>query len=285
MNNLERFVQDDGRTMRNRLGIRRDPEAFEYALAIHSGERISELRETPSLVPDTFDRHHIKALHRHIFQDIFEWAGHTRDEIVRIEGEQIGPVKTMAKSGGAQFDDAKDLVKGFAVLEMLLDVERAKNMSSKDFATHAARVFIHLNWMHPFREGNGRVQREFINRYATCAGHRLDFSVVTQERMYDASARSTRDTDLSMTPLFQEISDPECTSRMRPAYDGFNRNPGFQGLYFAHTRPGQAVEGALVGRASNGFALQRKDASIFVGDLRDLPNGASVGQNLRIIPK
>ena len=36
-----------------------------------------------------FDAEHLKALHRHLFQDVYEWAGHTRDEQVRLRDGSI----------------------------------------------------------------------------------------------------------------------------------------------------------------------------------------------------
>ncbi len=285
MSNLQRYVQDDGRTMRNRFGIRRDPEAFESALSKVTADRIQDLREDPSLITQTFDEAHLKSLHQYITQDAFEWAGRTRNQTVNIEGETIGPVPIMAKPGGRDFDEAKHIPRGFALLHAMTDTDKAAKMDRNTFCEHAARIFTHLNQMHPFREGNGRVQREFIYSYAKTAGHELDFSVVTQGRMYEVSDDSTRDDYSAMTRLFQEISNPEAVARMRPAFDGFSRKDGFQQLYFAHTRPGREVEGEFIGKGKDGFALQRKDRSILIGDQRDLIGDPQPGQELRFTPK
>ena len=47
-----------------------------------------------------------------------------------------------------------------------------------------------INVLHPFREGNGRTQRLFIEYLALNAGYRVDFSDVTPEEMIIASAES-----------------------------------------------------------------------------------------------
>lgn len=47
-----------------------------------------------------------------------------------------------------------------------------------------------INAIHPFREGNGRVQRKFIEQLAHSAGYRIDFSTISKEEMIIASARS-----------------------------------------------------------------------------------------------
>lgn len=286
MDNLKRFVQDDGETMRNKMGIWRNPEGFERALSAFSGARIAELRQNPGLIDPTFDRKHLAALHKHILQDVFEWAGKMRDETVRIEGERIGPVKTMAKSGGEQFDEAKSLKKGFGVLGKLVDLEAARRMDHGAFADHAAQIFTHINWMHPFREGNGRVQREFISQYAQSAGHSLDFRFTTQARVYDASARSTRGHHGHMRRFFEEISDPACVARMRGPYEAFSGVDGFQKLYFAHAHPGRPVRGVLRGAGQDEFVVQDpKTTDITVAAKADMPKDAQRGAPVDFTPK
>jgi cell filamentation protein len=270
--NLHRFVQDDGRTMRNLLGIRRNPESFEAALSKLSGVRIVEIFLNPDLIDRSFDRAHFSALHRHITQDVFEWAGKMRDEIVTIEGEKIGPVKTMAKPGGAQFDEALDLAAGFAALDQMIDIPAASKMDHAEFADHAARVFTHINCMHPFREGNGRVQREFIRQYAESSGHSLDFRFTTQGRMYEDSANSDRNDCTVMTRLFEECSAPSAVQRLRGPYQAFSRKDGFQQLYFAHAYPGKPVTGAFVGKGHSEFVTQdSKTGAITVAAIDDMP--------------
>lgn len=284
--NLKRFVQDDGQTMRNTLGIRRDPEAFEAALSKYSGARIAELQLNPDLVEQSFDRKHLSALHKHITQDVFEWAGKMRDESVTIEGEKIGPVKTMAKAGGAQFDDEAKLKAGFVQLAKMTDVEKARAMDHKSFSEHAAKIFTHINWMHPFREGNGRVQREFIRQYAQASDHELDFRYITQGRMYEASEHSNRQHHGHMTRLFEEIGDPAAVERMRGPYQAFSKRDGFQQLYFSHAYPGRAVKGAFVGKGAGEFVIQdSKTANITVAAIADLPDGLSSGDPVSFVPR
>lgn len=285
-NNLERFVQDDGQTMRNCLGISRDPEAFEAALSKHTGYRIAELQFKPDLIEQTFDRKHLSALHKHITQDVFEWAGKMRDESVTIEGETIGPVKTMAKLGGAQFDDEAKLKAGFVQLEKMTNVEKAREMDHKAFSRHAAEIFTHLNWMHPFREGNGRVQREFIRQYAASSNHELDFRYITQGRMYEVSERSNRKQFGHMTRLFEEIGDPAAVERMKEPFKTFSKVAGFQDLYVAHAYPGHPVKGSFLGSKGGEFVVQdSKTANITIASVADMPKGLSSGDSISFVPR
>jgi len=47
-----------------------------------------------------------------------------------------------------------------------------------------------LNSIHPFREGNGRAQREFIRQLGAEAGQSINWSRVNREQMYNASIES-----------------------------------------------------------------------------------------------
>lgn len=64
-----------------------------------------------------------------------------------------------------------------------------------------------LNAAHPFREGNGRTQREFLRELGTEAGHRLNFLGVTQARMIQASVESVRGDNGAQRRMFLEIGD------------------------------------------------------------------------------
>ncbi|MET0962037.1 MAG: hypothetical protein ABWY05_04360, partial [Noviherbaspirillum sp.] len=44
-----------------------------------------------------------------------------------------------------------------------------------------------INVLHPFREGNGRAQRQFIAQLGQAAGHIIDWSGISQDHMVRAS--------------------------------------------------------------------------------------------------
>ncbi|TEB07761.1 Adenosine monophosphate-protein transferase VbhT [Pelotomaculum schinkii] len=65
-----------------------------------------------------------------------------------------------------------------------------------------------INMLHPFREGNGRVQRLFIQYLAENAGYQVDFSQVTDKEMIEASAEAFACHYGKMDALFQRITTP-----------------------------------------------------------------------------
>ena len=50
------------------------------------------------------------------------------------------------------------------------------DLSISDFVSKMAFYMGEINALHPFREGNGRVQREYFRELAIGAGYILDFS-------------------------------------------------------------------------------------------------------------
>jgi cell filamentation protein len=75
-------------------------------------------------------------------------------------------------------------------LAMLAAENHLKGLDDAAFASRAAHYLGELNTIHPFREGNGRVQREFIRELAAEAGHRINWNRVTRAQMVDASIES-----------------------------------------------------------------------------------------------
>lgn len=62
--------------------------------------------------------------------------------------------------------------------------------------------------MHPFREGNGRTQRLFIEYLASVAGYKVDFSKVSAREMLVASAESFACNYDSIYEMFNRITTP-----------------------------------------------------------------------------
>lgn len=60
------------------------------------------------------------------------------------------------------------------------------------FANRGAYYLGDINAIHPFREGNGRTQREFIRELGSHNGGEIDWTQVSSEQMIEASRRSLR---------------------------------------------------------------------------------------------
>jgi cell filamentation protein len=220
-----------------------------------------------------FDADHLKALHHHLFQDVYEWAGHTRDERVTLDDKTVASEPILSKLGGQPFL-AGPLIPGVLdeIARTIRDAGNLRGLSRGEFAERAADILIALNAAHAFREGNGRTQRAFISELAHEAGHSLDFTVVSKERMIRASiAANEYDNPSMMRRMFDEISDPSRIAALRPAIQSMEEN-GFpwNDYYLSTTEPGRRVDVTMAGVNGEHF-LARTDTGILIGNVADLP--------------
>jgi cell filamentation protein len=132
--------------LKNNFG-ERDQETLteiEYAATVR---RSQELRDNPQLVKHTYDSEHLKAIHQHLFQDVYPWAGE-----YRLVNMQKGPVPFADHSH--EIDEYMSSVHG-----QVAETDW-KNIDRQGFVSAVSAVFADLNQAHPFREGNGRASRE-----------------------------------------------------------------------------------------------------------------------------
>ena len=160
-------------------------------------KNITELQEREKLISEIktieiklspldgeFDYTHLKAIHRYIFEDIYSWAGLDRYEI-----DILGTFR----KGNTLFTSGENLP---MVAKTLFDALKEENyfcdLSKNEFIESLAIFMNGLNILHPFREGNGRVQRIFIEMLAQNAGFDLNLSVVSKDIMIQASIQGAK---------------------------------------------------------------------------------------------
>jgi cell filamentation protein len=73
------------------------------------------------------------------------------------------------------------------------------------FIQKCAYYFSEVNALHPFREGNGRTQREFIRELAIQQGYTVHFAGITAEEMLEASLDSFICKYGKMEALFKKV--------------------------------------------------------------------------------
>lgn len=119
------------------------------------------------------DFEHLKAIHKYLFQDLYDWAGKTRT--CNIAKKDLFCL--------SQFIDsyASD------VFGKLRNKNYMINSSFDTLIDGLTSLFGDINALHPFREGNGRSQREFINMIARINGYELSFVSITADDMIEAS--------------------------------------------------------------------------------------------------
>ena len=136
--------------------------------------RLLELFDNP--IKGNFDFKHLKDIHKFIFQDIYDWAGNVR--IVDIaKGNMFCNVKFIDSQAEEIFSNLKE--------EMYLS-----GLNEEDFVKRLAYYLSEINALHPFREGNGRTQREFIRLLALKNGYVIKYDRISNDEMIRASQES-----------------------------------------------------------------------------------------------
>jgi cell filamentation protein len=126
------------------------------------------LRTREPLPKGRFDLAHLGAIHRHLFQDVHDWAGEVRT--VEIS------------KGGSQFMFRRFIPTGMAdVHARLVRARFLRGLDRDGFAREAGRVVGDVNHMHPFRQGNGRTLALWLKQLAEGAGHPLDLTRIGRE--------------------------------------------------------------------------------------------------------
>jgi cell filamentation protein len=186
------YVYPGTEVLRNKLDIRDKADLDRVE------RRIVSDRASADIPKGKFDLDHLRAIHRHLFSPLYDWAGEVR--IVEIS------------KGGSQFQFTKYIETGMADIHRRLKAERfLKNKSPKVFAQKAAEILGDINYVHPFREGNGRTQILYAQQLAQQAGYELDLTKIDPAQWLNASkeAHQARYDDMAScleTALSRDLS-------------------------------------------------------------------------------
>lgn len=122
-----------------------------------------------------FDFTHMKAIHKFLFQDVYEWAGEERT--APSFGEPF-----MNKEGHEYFPAGEPLTNQLNKLYgELADKNYLVGLPLDVFAKELANSWCEINVAHAFREGNTRSQFIFFNELAKHAGYQLDASALAAD--------------------------------------------------------------------------------------------------------
>jgi cell filamentation protein len=144
-------------------------------------------------IEGNLDYAHLKAIHHFLFSDVYDWAGKDRHDVNIVA--EFGKGKTLFTA----YDKLPQVSK--ILFNALNDEAYFIGQDIECFGKSAAVFMNGLNILHPFREGNGRVQRIFMQYLAKNAGYSLNFKNITEDEMIYASIEGAR----GNLPLMNEI--------------------------------------------------------------------------------
>ena len=187
------YCYPDSDVLMNKLNIH-DAEKLQEAERKLTMLRLIDLLDRP--VVGKFDFKHLQTIHKYIFQDIYPWAGKVRSVDI-AKSNMFCKVQFIE----TQADEIFGKLKNDCYLE---------GLPKEKFAKKAAYYFSEINALHPFREGNGRTQREFIRQLAYQSGYILHFSAISEQEMVQASIDSFVCNYKKMEALFIKIIKERC---------------------------------------------------------------------------
>ncbi len=169
-----------------------DPDTL---LFVESGvvtKRLQELYEKPIKIKSIDS---LFEIHRHLFQDIYTWAGKKRIVEISKEGKQFFPT--------SHFDNACRYIN-----QLITDFKKIPIEYKNQLADKLAEILDNINYLHPFREGNGRTQREFLRLLALEKNLTLNLNPPDNKSVYERYMKGTIKSELkTLTELILELID------------------------------------------------------------------------------
>jgi cell filamentation protein len=175
MSNDYKYVDPDYVYTDPKTGVLRNLEnisnykALTFAETTATAKRASELLDNPLSVTSSDT---LFIIHRYLFQDIYEWAGKKRTVEISKGGNQFFPLQ--------RFDTA------LTHIDSLIAAYKRTNSDDKQaLSRKLAEILDSVNYLHPFREGNGRTQREFLRLLALEKGWKLSLNPPNNAAVYE----------------------------------------------------------------------------------------------------
>ena len=153
-------------------------------------KRIEELFENPIKIKNSES---LMKIHHYLFQDVYNWAGIVRTVNISKNGKPF--------FDGERFDSAFRYIN-----TLIIDYRKIHKTDKKQVAEKLAEILDNVNFLHPFREGNGRTQREFLRLLALEKGLELNLNPADNKNIYERYMKVAIESDVKiLTELIQEL--------------------------------------------------------------------------------
>ena len=135
-----------------------------------------------------FDFAHYKAIHQFLFSDLYDWAGQLRTVNLSKKGTDFCPAEEIEPQAKLIFDRLKEQ-------------NYFKGLPHDAFVEEITDFYCTTNYLHPFREGNGRTQRAFLTQLIRSAGYDLNWSEVDGDLLMIATIQAAQ----GVTDLLRQV--------------------------------------------------------------------------------
>ena len=182
------YTYPDSTVLVNKQNITNIEEAYRNE-HLFVTRRLADLRLEPIQVYSMSD---ILAIHNYLFQDVYAWAGQYRKVNISKSGNPFMPIQS--------FNPAETR------MNHLIHSSHQSANSKDEIIMHLIEILDNLNYFHPFREGNGRTQREVIRALALSKGYSAQIRVEQDDEVYNLYMDGTVHEDLEkLKELFIKI--------------------------------------------------------------------------------
>lgn len=158
----------------NKFDIRDDKKLSQIEAEITFAK--AAVLESEDIKPP-FDFKFYKSIHRFLFEDLYDFAGQLRKVDISKKGTSFCSV-----------DELEKLCK--ACFNRLEKANYLKGISRETFVEEIVDLYGTTNFLHPFREGNGRTQRIFISKLIKYNGYDFDFSNINPDLLMIATIKA-----------------------------------------------------------------------------------------------
>lgn len=176
----------------NKLGIQNQAQLDENETLIVG---VKSLQFELAPFPEPLDFNYYKKLHRFLFDELYEWAGIVRSINLSKQHTRFCPADEIESLAGRMFSRIEQM-------NFLCGLPR------EDFIAELTDFYSSVNYLHPFREGNGRTQRLYFRQLAQRAGYKLDFAAVDSDRMMIATIHAASGIEETLRNVFDVIMTP-----------------------------------------------------------------------------
>jgi fido (protein-threonine AMPylation protein) len=184
----DHYLDPASGVLKNRFGIT-DTATLEASEADLVAARSRELSLAP--LKGRFDLAHLQAIHRYLFGDVYDWAGQLR-------------TIDISKGGFLFAHHAHIGSAAVPIFQKLAEEKYLAGLGPAAFSERAGHYLGELNALHPFREGNGRAQREFVSHLARATGYYIAWKNVKQAEMLEASIDSFKGDTSRLAAIIRE---------------------------------------------------------------------------------
>ncbi len=175
----------------NKFNIRDENKLNEAETAITSARNTEWLSQSRM---DTFNFCHYKTIHFYLFSDLYNWAGQIRTVNISKKGTRFCPAQKIEEHAALIF-------------KRLKEQKFFHDLQHDEFVDEITDFYNNTNFLHPFREGNGRTQRTFLTQLIRYVGYNIDWSAMDTDLLMIATIQAANGvTDLLRRVLSEGIT-------------------------------------------------------------------------------